>query len=233
LQQRRWAKGTAQCLRKLGMQVLRSEKMRHKPEDIYAMGGYVVHPIMLAYSLLWPWVVLDQLPRPLLLASQACMTVANVTVITGFLLAAVVSGRQPGTKVLKDLAFALVLGMALMVNTTVAFLAGCFEKASVFERTPKQGRAGKAGRAASFRLGLHWSIGLEIGFLLYMLWLTFLLVRSDEAGHAVSCMLFVASTGFVVVAQVIDRFRHQLQAAKNRVLALGRQAFSLGSSEAD
>jgi cellulose synthase/poly-beta-1,6-N-acetylglucosamine synthase-like glycosyltransferase len=223
LQQRRWAKGTAQCLRKLGMQVVRSRMIRHKPEDIYAMAGYVVHPIMMAYSLLWPWVVLNQLPRPMLLASQACMTAANVTVISGFLLAALVSGRQAGTSTLKDLAFALILGMALMVNTTVAFLAGCFEKASVFERTPKQGGTGRTSRSASFRLGLHWSIYLELGFLLYMLWLTFLLIGADEAGHAVSCLLFVASTAFLVVAQLNDRFRQQIRSTKGRVLALFRQ----------
>jgi cellulose synthase/poly-beta-1,6-N-acetylglucosamine synthase-like glycosyltransferase len=225
LQQRRWAKGTAQCLRKLGMQVIRSQKIRHKAEDIYAMAGYVVHPIMLAYSLLWPWVVLHQLPRPMLLASQACMTVANVTVISGFLLAAVVSGRQAGATTLKDLAFALILGMALMVNTTVAFLAGCYKTASVFERTPKQGGDGKTNRSARIRMGLHWSIGLELGFLLYMLWLTILLVRAGQAGHAVSCLLFVASTAFVVVAQVVDRFGPQIRSTCSRVLALCRQKF--------
>jgi cellulose synthase/poly-beta-1,6-N-acetylglucosamine synthase-like glycosyltransferase len=230
LQQRRWAKGTAQCLRKLGMQIVRSRKISHKPEDIYSIAGYVVHPIMLAYSLLWPWVVLNDLSQPLMVASQACMTAANVTVISGFLLAALVSGRQAGLSTLKDLAFALILGMALMVNTTVAFLVGCFDKAGVFERTPKQGDIGKTGRSASFRLGLHWSIWLEIAFLLYMLWLAFLLVAAHRAGHSVSCILFVASTAFVVVAQLIDRFRRPIQSTTDRFLALWRQTFLLRSS---
>jgi len=53
-----------------------------------------------------------------------------------------------------------------------------------------------------------------------MLWMTVLLIGSDETGHAVSCMLFVASTALVVVAQLIDRFRHKIQTARDRVLAL-------------
>ena len=229
LQQRRWAKGTIQCLCKLGGNVFRSERFRNKWEDTYAMAGYVIHPIMLLYSLLWPWVVLCALPLSSLLASQVVMAVANITVISGFLLAAFASGRRPGVGVLKDLGFALILGMALMVNTTMAIFVALFERKSVFERTPKQGGANRAGgRQRSQRLGLHWTIYPEILFLAYMLWLSVMLVEADQTGHAMSCFLFVASTGFVVVTQLFERFGHSLRSAMDRAFSFCRQAF-LGS----
>ena len=140
----------------------------------------------------------------MLRVSQACMTVGNVTIISGFLIAAAGSGRRLGTHTLKDLVFALILGMGLIVNTTTAFLTGCFEKHSVFERTPKQGSA--ARRAGSSRQKLHWTICLETLFFAYMCLMTFLLIDNGRMGHAMSSLLFVVSTGFVVIRQLIERF---------------------------
>lgn len=225
LQQRRWAKGTMQCLRKLTGRVIRSERIGHKGEDVYAMAGYAVHPIMLLYSLLWPWVVLCQLPEESLLPSQVVMTVANVTVITGFLLAAFASGRSPGVSVAKDLGFALILGMGLMVNTTMAIVAGWLERGSVFERTPKQGGGTEKSDTQLTKppLPLHWTIWPEMLFLAYMLWLTVLLVDAGRGGHALSCLLFVASMSFMVVAQLFERFGYLVPATMDRTVTYFRQ----------
>ncbi|HTR87613.1 MAG TPA: glycosyltransferase family 2 protein [Reyranella sp.] len=216
LQQRRWAKGTAQCLRKLTGEIFRSRQIRHKFEDLYAMAGYVVHPIMLGYLLLWPWVVLEMLPRPMMLASQACMTIANVTIIASLFLAASVSKRRAGSSVLKGLGVALLLGMSLMVNTSLAFLGGCLGRAGVFERTPKQGRSGISSVGSAPRLKLHWSIYFEILFVAYMLWMTYLLVEADQLFQALSSLLFAASTGFLVLAQIVDRFSAGPRFARRR-----------------
>ena len=222
LQQRRWAKGTAQCLRKLGGEIFRSRKIRHKPEDMYAMAGYVVHPIMLAYSLLWPWIALRDFPDSIFFASQFCMTIAsvtgNVTLISGLLLAAVVSGRRINAGLLKSLGFALIVGMALMVNTAIAFLVGCFQNAAVFERTPKQGGAAGARRSGRQGLRLHWSIFFEAAFLIYMTWMTWLLVDAGHAGLAVSCLLFVGSVGFLIAAQIADRFQPSIRSTIARLM---------------
>ncbi|MBS0538116.1 MAG: glycosyltransferase [Proteobacteria bacterium] len=230
LQQRRWAKGSAQCFRKLGADVFRSRQIRHHWEDIYAMAGYVVHPIMLVYFLLWPWVVRGDLPWPLLLASQACMTIANITVISGFLMAAFALGQRAGANLFGSLAFALILGMALIVNTTLAFFAGLFEKAGVFERTPKHGRGKRTTRSESLQLRLHWSIYFEIAFLVYMLWLTILLFASHHAGAAISCAVFVGSMGFIVLSQLTDRFGPRIRLMTEQAAAFCRLATPRSSS---
>lgn len=205
IQQRRWAKGTAQCLRKLGTRIFASKQMRYRWEDFYSMAGYMVHPIMLGHSILWPWIVLETAQDVLLTASQVCMTTANVVVIAGLMMSTMVMGRDLRGGLLRDLPFALLLGMALMVNTTVAFLTGFFEKRSVFERTPKQGAIATAKPTAPPPEPLHWSIGLEFLFLLYMAWMTLLLLDGPWPLYAVSTLLFSVATGYIIVAQLAER----------------------------
>jgi cellulose synthase/poly-beta-1,6-N-acetylglucosamine synthase-like glycosyltransferase len=221
LQQRRWAQGTAQCLQKLSAEVLRSRRIHHRWEDIHAMAGYIIHPILLAYCLLWPWVVLKGLPTPILVVSQACMMVANLTAIVGFIFAAFASGRVVGISMFKDVSAALILGMALMVNSSVAFFIGCFERKSAFERTPKQGTISNGTGPQSPRVKLHWTIYLEIALLAYMLCLSARLVEVQEASKATPCLLMVASMGFAVVSQVVERFLPRARLARGRSLMLG------------
>jgi len=179
--------------------------------------GYVVHPILLLYAMLWPWAVLGGMSWPIILAGQICLAVANVVAVSGFLLATVDSNRRIDLHSLRDVAFALVLGMALMVNNTIAFLIGCFERLSVFERTPKEGKNQVHQTSEAPALRLHWGIKLELAFLVYMLWLGGVLVDAGHTMEALPCFTFAGCMVFIIFYQLLERF----PAARMRQAAVG------------
>lgn len=205
LQQRRWAKGSAQCMRKLTRRIVESRTLRSRWDDLYSVVGYVIHPILFFYVLLWPWVVLQDVPAPVIAAGQICLTVANVIAISGFLLTTIDSQRRIGLGSTRDVIFALALGMTLMVNNTVAFFVGCFERMSIFERTPKRGRAVGAVSSSS-HLRLHWTIKIEIAFVVYMMWVGALLIDAGHAAHALPCFMFGLGMAGMVLYQFAERF---------------------------
>lgn len=206
LQQRRWAKGSAQCMRKLTGDIVRSDNLAHRWEDLYTVLGYVVHPILLIYSMLWPWVVLQGVSWPIVLAGQICLAVANIVAVSGFLLTTVDSDRKIDLRALRDVAFALVLGMALMVNNTIAFLVGCFERFSVFERTPKEGLNHPQAATALSVPRLHWGIKLELLFLIYMVWQGGVLIGAQHTMEALPCFMFGGCMIFIIAYQLMERF---------------------------
>ena len=212
LQQRRWAKGSAQCMRKLAGRILTSDRLNHRWEDLYSVVGYVVHPILLIYALLWPWVVLSEVNWPFLLPGQICLAVANIVAVSGFLVTILDSGRKIDLLALRDVGFALLLGMGLMVNNTIAFFTGCIERISVFERTPKQGKTISAPTGSRL-LSLHWGITLEALFFVYMVWLAEVLIIANHTMQALPCLMFAACMVFIIAYQVTERFSVQRPAA--------------------
>ena len=204
LQQRRWSKGSAQCMRKLTGDILRSDRLRHRLDDLYAVTGYVVHPLLLSWAVLWPWVVLHDIPTAILWGGQIGLTIANLVAIVGFVVTTADSGRGIGWRSLRDIVFALVLGVSLMVNNTIAFLFGFFERLSVFERTPKRGLDGQ--NAPAKRQTLHWGIQFEFLFGAYAFYHAGVLVREGHAMEAMPCVMFGLAMVFMIAFQIFERF---------------------------
>lgn len=205
LQQRRWAKGSAQCMRKLAVDIFQSKTLRHRGEDLYLLMGYIIHPLVLVYALLWPLAVMTAIPKPFLLAGQLVLFFANVVVLSGFLTTAIQSNRKIDLLSLRDIVFALLLGMSLMINNTIAFLVGCFERFSVFERTPKQNS--QLGVRKPLLTPVHWGIALEVAFSAYMLAVAGLLYQAGYAFQAMPCLTFGLAMLFFVFYQILPLLR--------------------------
>lgn len=204
LQQRRWAKGSAQCMRKLTSSILSSDRLSNRMEDLYAVTGYIVHPLLLLWAVLWPWVVLHDIPTSILWAGQIGLTFANLVAVTGFVVTTSNSERGIDWRSLRDIGFALVLGVSLMVNNTIAFVFGFFERLSVFERTPKHGL--ETHGAAAKRQTLHWGIQFEFLFAAYAFYQAGVLVNADHAMEAMPCVGFGLAMVFMITFQLLERF---------------------------
>ena len=137
LQQRRWSKGTTQCLRKLLGRVIRGgDRVTDRVEEIFLLAAYGIHPLLFACLLLWPWAVL-QIDRTLFWVMQAFMAL-GMTAAAGSLLLTVRErdGAMSFAGVV-DVVSGIVIGVGLMVNNTVGQLQGLVATGGEFVRTPK------------------------------------------------------------------------------------------------
>ncbi len=225
LQQRRWAKGSAQCLRKLFTLVARSPRLENRAQDLYYIGGYLIHPILLCYALLWPLAVLSDLPWQLLYAGQACLIGGTIVAISGYVTTMMETNRLSLSSC-RDIGIAFVLGMSLMVNNTIAFLLGWLQTSSVFERTPKQGRDASR-QTAPLREALHWGIHLEIVVIVYMTLLSAVLVRKGHLFEAIPSIEFALCLAIMVACQIFERYRARQGCADE-----GRRADSVEQASA-
>lgn len=142
-QQRRWAQGSTQTLRKLGAALWRNQRpWWHRLYALFHLGGYAASLPLLAMLLLtlplaglpaqpWPlplpgWFSLPALVGPLILFAVAQYRLA---------------GRR-GLRRLKVLPVLILLSLGISPTLGGAVLAGLCRRGGVFERTPKQGEAG-------------------------------------------------------------------------------------------
>jgi cellulose synthase/poly-beta-1,6-N-acetylglucosamine synthase-like glycosyltransferase len=196
LQQRRWAKGSAQAVKKLAGRILRARHFQSRMDELFIVAGYVVHPILLLNTLLWPWAVLYATPKDAFLFAQAVLSAATFVGPISFALTAKEMGRPLGIGFLRDVLAASVLGMGLMVNNSVAHMSGYFVKDARFDRTPK----GKA--KGSYRLPLHWSILLEGLLLVYTAGSAVWLIREGQLAWAPPCIIWTFALSLMLVMQL-------------------------------
>lgn len=139
-QQRRWAKGSMQTLRKLALPVLKSNmSLFQRLYALFHLGGYATHLPLLALLLLTPVLVLSsstQLSLPLL------GTISTLLSLVPFLMYGLAQQQLRGKQGLARL-WALpvlaLLSLGLSASIAQAVIAGVWQKGGTFERTPKQG----------------------------------------------------------------------------------------------
>jgi hypothetical protein len=90
--------------------------------------------------------------------------------------------------------------MALMVNNTIAFFIGFFERNSVFERTPKQGSDIIRKRRSTSKI--HWGILVEVVVAIYVFTLVGLMSNADRWTQGLPSIVFGLSMIFVIVYQI-------------------------------
>jgi len=209
-QQRRWAKGTAQCLRKLARRLLTdSGRIRDRWEEIFLLAGYVIHPLLFASLLLWPWAVLS-MDHTVFWILQGFLAVG----IAGAALSLVVTVHERdgrlGLPGLGEVVSGLLVGIGLMVNNTAGLLQGLLASGGEFARTPKGGpsRDGRAEDVATprpYASPLHWTFYSEILVASYCAAGALVLVQRGEALWAVAMALWAACLALVIQQQLGER----------------------------
>ncbi len=168
-QQSRWARGSAQCLRKLARPLLSSRRVGplRKLLGLLHLSGYLIHPLLILLLLLTPVTLL--VPSPL----------GEVSRLLGPLCLGPILVYSAGQWALyrdwkrRLLAFPVLvlIGTGIAWGNTVAILQGLVRWGGVFARTPKfhlDGRA-KDWQRNPYRLTRDRSIGREIVLALYAL----------------------------------------------------------------
>ncbi len=191
-QQRRWAKGSVQVLRKLAWRILASrEPLRVKLEAMAHLSGNVGYPLVLLLALLLPLSISEQ-ERFGGWAHLVMFCLCTVSVILFYDRGQRALGRSFAER-LRDVPAAMSLGIGMCVSQTRAVLEGFLPDPGTFVRTPKRGDApGRGYRVAVGRLP-----GLE---LLVAAWFVWALVQATRLGHwGVMPFLLLFFTGFAWV----------------------------------
>lgn len=197
-QQARWARGAAQCLRKLARPLLSSRGVGplRKLLGLLHLSGYLIHPLLILLLLLTPVTLL--VPSPL----------GEVSRLLGPLCLGPILVYSTGQRALyrdwkrRMLAFPVLvlIGTGIAWGNTVAILQGLARWGGVFARTPKFHLDGQAKnwRRNPYRLTRDRSMGGEIVLALYAL-AAAALARSLGRTDAIPFLLLYALS-FGVVA---------------------------------
>lgn len=205
LQQRRWARGNAQCFRKLTGRVLDSRnRLRDRWEEAFLLAGYGIHPVLLANLVLWPWAVL-YVDRTFFWVMQGLMSLATLVGPVSFLITLRERGEPWGVDIAGQTLAGLCVGMGLMVNNSVGQFQGFLAGEGAFARTPKGWvTAGTGGAPAPrpYASPLHWTFFAEALVLLYCIATAALLVSQGEALWSLPMLFWGACLAVVVRLQM-------------------------------
>lgn len=211
LQQRRWAQGTAQCLRKLTRRVMGSgDLVEDRWEEIFLLAGYAIHPVLLLCLVLWPWAVL-YMDRTVFWIMQGFMALGISAAALSLLMTVHERDGRWSLGGIQEVVAGLCVGIGMMVNNTVGQIQGFLAPGGEFMRTPKgsprQTAAESNGRpvARPYPSPLHWSFFGEALALAYCVAGATLLIRSGEGLWALAMILWAACLGLVIQQQLTTR----------------------------
>jgi len=170
-QQFRWAKGSIQCLRKLGGRLLRSSLSPwRKAQGLLHISGYLIHPLMLALVLVGLPMIFTRNPGTLPLSALGLAGLAPPVVFALSQWAVYPDWRRR----FAYFPILVLLGAGVALNNTWAvFEALVGRNPTLFLRTPKfqvEGRhAGRVGQAGSYNLPVDWTTWGELALAFYCL----------------------------------------------------------------
>jgi len=209
VQQRRWARGTAQCMRKLTGRVLGSRGLLDdRWDEAFLLAGYAIHPILLANLLLWPWAVL-YVDRGFFFAMQLVMSLATVVAPITLGLTMHERGDDWSLRSVGTVLAGVCVGIGLMVNNTAGQFLGFLRRPAEFARTPKgsspvgSGMAGVAPRG--YTSALHWTFFVELLAVGYCIACAALLVQRGEGLWAIPLLFWAGCLGLVAQLQVVPQ----------------------------
>ena len=190
-QQRRWARGSAQVLRKLGWRLLRAPlPIRVRIEALAHLAANIGYPLVLLLALMMPLMV--DLRGPLgHLVHLVGFVVCTGTVVAFYERAERAVGRT-GWQRLRDVPAAIALGIGMSVSQSVAVVKGLFGGRTEFVRTPKRGDGRHTYRPG--RAGLPLA---ELGVALWVASAGLDAIRAERFGALPFLALFVAGFGWV------------------------------------
>lgn len=167
-QQHRWARGTAQTMRKLLARVLRSPvRLRVKLAAAAHLTSGFCYPLLVALGLLLlPAILLRQESRYLLLWIDAPLFVLGTAAVAGCYAAGQRLAARPGVRSWFETPLAMSVGIGLSLHNSAAVVAGLFRRGGVFARTPKV-PAGAEDLPAPYQPTAVWSLWGEAALALY------------------------------------------------------------------
>ena len=208
LQQRRWARGNAQCFRKLMGRVVASKGLlRNKLDETFILAGYAIHPLLLASLILWPWAVV-YMNRTLFLVLQAFMSLGMIAALLSFLITVRERDHSWKLRSVGEVLFGMGVGMGLMVNNTWGQIQGFLTAGGEFLRTPKGVHRAKDRALAplaerAYLNPLHWTFFVEILVIGYCLAGGAFLVQHGDALWSLPMFMWSLSLGLVVQQQLL------------------------------
>jgi cellulose synthase/poly-beta-1,6-N-acetylglucosamine synthase-like glycosyltransferase len=208
LQQRRWAQGSAQCVRKLTGRVMSAKQVvRHRWDEAFMLAGYAIHPLLLASLLLWPWAVV-YVDRTLFWVLQGMMSLGMIAALASFLITVHERDEPISLGTVGRVVVSLCVGMGLMVNNTVGQVQGFATAGGEFVRTPKKKRTAtdKAlaalGAEQAYASPLHWTFYAELLVMAYCLAGAAFLVQQGEGLWSIAMLFWAACLGLMVQQQM-------------------------------
>ncbi|MGE0433514.1 MAG: glycosyltransferase [Planctomycetota bacterium] len=198
-QQRRWAKGSIQTMRKLWRRVLLARQPLYvKAQALLHISHYLIHPLMLLMAALaWPMLrVWDETP----VARDVFVVMIIVALTSTFgpsamYLAGQRALRRQWLRRMMMLPVLIVVGMGIAVSNSRAVLEAMLGIRSGFVRTPKDNGAARASR---YRLPMDWTLLAELAL---TVWCACSLVAYLRAGRALFAPYLLAFTlGFATMS---------------------------------
>ncbi|MGQ9904615.1 MAG: glycosyltransferase family 2 protein [Anaerolineae bacterium] len=220
-QQARWARGTVQCLRKLGTRLLRSSlSPACKVAGLMHLSGYMTYPLLLLLALSSPLLAIKTYGERVIPGWMSLISLAGLLPMVSMFVAHRQQGRS-ARMFARDLPVAIMLGIGLAWSNTAAMFAGLASRASgVFVRTPKTAPRVADGAADSDAAGDHadgypetpdWTMAAEFCMALYVLGVCLVLAHLGEWLTVFPLLLYGLSFAGVALSQFAPMARRKLQ----------------------
>ncbi len=172
-QQHRWARGSAQTMRKLLGPVLRgAARPRVKLAAAAHLTSGICYPLLVALGLLLAPAILERRESPrLLLWIDAPLFLLGTAAVAGCYAAGQRLAGRRGAGPWFEVPLAMSIGIGLSLNNSAATIGGLFRRGGVFVRTPKIPTAARKTTArnpsALYRSAGAWSLWGEATLALY------------------------------------------------------------------
>ena len=231
-QQYRWARGSLECAIKLAPQVWRAPIPRmHKFQATLHLGGYSVHLLLFALTLIYPLVTIlsaRHVDLSTLYGFAFLFALTSIAPTIFFVMGQQQLGR-PWWKLLPRILAITLVGSGLMVNTVNAAWQIWRKPVGVFERTAKFGIEQQKQDWTKQRYQLRFDriVYLELALGVYSLMTTWLAITLNTWGIAFFSLLFGTGLLFaavVTIAQTTAVYRSRKKRAREaqRELAWAR-----------
>src|SRR3990172_5607975 len=219
-QQFRWAKGTTQCLKKLGWAVLRTSlAWPVKFQALLHLSSYLVHPLMLILAVISPILLMAGgtagLPLPM-------MVLPLVSLGSPFLYIVAQAALYPTTwwQRYKAMLTLALLGSGLALSNTKAIGEALLGVGNVFWRTPKFNvtAATDQWQSSLYRLPLDGLVWGELALSLYLCYGAWIAATNGYPFSAPLLLLYALGCGYVSLQGLWEaRLRFVAQKQINRI----------------
>jgi cellulose synthase/poly-beta-1,6-N-acetylglucosamine synthase-like glycosyltransferase len=151
LQQRRWTRGNAQVLRKLGLPILRSNLRRwHQASMLVHLAGRVIYVLLALLTLSMPLTTFEWI-HPLVnysLVGDAYLLFFVVSALSLYYLCAERDASRTTAQAIVTVPLMLALNIGMSFCCATSFVSGLLSPRAIFVRTPKTGGGARLYRSS-------------------------------------------------------------------------------------
>jgi cellulose synthase/poly-beta-1,6-N-acetylglucosamine synthase-like glycosyltransferase len=198
-QQFRWAKGSIQCLKKLGWRVLRARlAWPVKLQALVHLSSYLVHPLMVLLTVITPILIMTgataKIRFPLIYLSLVSLGPPLLYLVAQ----AGLFGRN-WWRNYKAMPLLVLLGSGIALSNTRAVVEALLGVGNVFRRTPKFNLKSTSDRwqHSAYRLPLDGLVIGELGLGLYSLWGAWFAATNGQQFAVPFILLYAFGFGYV------------------------------------